>query len=69
MIEQDKIPWVELIVKRLCFLDYLVDGTALYNDIFRLLEMAPIFVQQEIIYNLPYIMGDAHHDEVAGRLL
>lgn len=68
-IEQDNFPWVEMIVKRFCFLDQLVDGTALFNDIFRLLEMAPISVQQEIIYNLPYIMGDAHHDEVAERLL
>lgn len=60
---------METIIKRFCFLDQLVDGTAMFNDIFRLLEVAPISVQQEIIYNLPYIMGDAHHGEVAERLL
>ncbi|KAK3913826.1 Fanconi anemia group D2 protein [Frankliniella fusca] len=68
-VGDDSFPWVEMIVKRFCFLDNIVDGTALFNDIFRLLQMAPLSVQQEIIYNLPYVMGDAHHDEVAERLL
>ncbi|KAE8746145.1 hypothetical protein FOCC_FOCC007146 [Frankliniella occidentalis] len=69
-VGDDNFPWVEMIVKRFCFLDHIVDGTALFNDLFRLLQMAPLSVQQEIIYNLPYIMhADAHHDEVAERLL
>lgn len=58
-----------LIIKKLCFLDQVVNPQNLQRDLFRLLEVAPTAAKQEIIYNLPYILGEKQDEELAACLM